>query len=158
MENKYTINEVEYKLNVLKDEEGFWEASLVSEDGNKILQRYGDTVKEAKKDLQDAIEELEFKPGVNNRYVLWGDLSEEEKITKAFSKLYNDGNTKLYQDANTVESDFNTESFGYSEFNECDAQECKYNNDCYCTADRISVGTSDACTCSETECKTFICH
>lgn len=79
MENKYTINEVEYKLSVLKDEEGFWEASLVSDDGNKILQRYGDTVKEAKQDLQNAIEELEFKPGVNNRYVLWGDLSEEEK-------------------------------------------------------------------------------
>lgn len=79
MENKYTINEVEYRLRVLKDEEGFWEASLVSDDGNKILQRYGDTVKEAKQDLQNAIEELEFKPGVNNRYVLWGDLSEEEK-------------------------------------------------------------------------------
>lgn len=79
MENKYIINEVEYRLIVLKDEEGFWEASLVSEDGNKILQRYGDTVKEAKQDLQDAIEELEFKPGINNRYVLWGDLSEEEK-------------------------------------------------------------------------------
>ena len=70
MENKYIINEVEYKLSVLKDEEGFWEASLISEDGNKILQRYGDTVKEAKQDLQDAIEELEFKPDVNNRYVL----------------------------------------------------------------------------------------
>ena len=79
MENKYTINEVEYRLRVLKDEEGFWEASLISEDGNKILQRYGDTVKEAKQDLQDAIEELEFKPDINNRYVLWGDLSEEEK-------------------------------------------------------------------------------
>ena len=79
MENKYIINEVEYRLIVLKDEEGFWEASLVSDDGNKILQRYGDTVKEAKQDLQNAIEELEFKPGVNNRYVLWGDLSEEEK-------------------------------------------------------------------------------
>lgn len=79
MENKYTINKVEYKLSVLKDEEGFWEASLVSDDGNKILQRYGDTVKEAKQDLQDAIEDLEFKPEVNNRYVLWGDLSEEEK-------------------------------------------------------------------------------
>lgn len=74
MENKYTINKVEYKLRVLKDEEGFWEASLISENGNKILQRYGDTVKEAKQDLQDAIEELEFKPGVNNRYVLWGDF------------------------------------------------------------------------------------
>jgi len=50
-------------------------------------------------------------------------LSEEEKIVKAFSKLYNDGQTNLYQDSNTVESDFNTDSFGYSEFNECDAEE-----------------------------------
>ena len=57
----------------------FGKLFLISEDGNKILQRYGDTVKEAKQDLQDAIEELEFKPGINNRYVLWGDLSEEEK-------------------------------------------------------------------------------
>ena len=37
--------------------------------------------------------------------------------------MYNDGQTKLYQDSNTVESDFNTDSFGYSEFNECDAEE-----------------------------------
>lgn len=50
-------------------------------------------------------------------------MSEEEKIVKAFSKLYNDGKTNLYQNSNTVESDFNTESFGYSEFNECNAEE-----------------------------------
>lgn len=39
---------------------------------------------------------------------------------------------------------------------ECDAEECKYNSDCICTADRITVGCSDACCCSDTECKTFI--
>lgn len=50
-------------------------------------------------------------------------MSEEEKIVAAFSKLYNNGETNLYQDSNTVESDFNTDSFGYSEFNECDAEE-----------------------------------
>ena len=40
---------------------------------------------------------------------------------------------------------------------ECDAKECKHNSDNYCSADRICVGGNDACSCSETECKTFIC-
>lgn len=39
---------------------------------------------------------------------------------------------------------------------ECSAEDCKYNSHCLCTADRISVGCSDACCCSETECKTFV--
>ncbi len=38
---------------------------------------------------------------------------------------------------------------------ECEAQECKYNSDCTCTADRIDVGGENACCSSETECKTF---
>ena len=38
---------------------------------------------------------------------------------------------------------------------ECDAEECKYNSDCYCTADRITVGCSSACCCDETACLTF---
>ncbi len=38
---------------------------------------------------------------------------------------------------------------------ECDAVECKYNDDCYCTADRIKVGSSSAHRKDETECMTF---
>lgn len=39
----------------------------------------------------------------------------EESIIKAFEILYGDGETQLYQDDNTVESDFNTDEFKYSE-------------------------------------------
>lgn len=49
--------------------------------------------------------------------------SEEESIIKAFEMLYGDGETQLYQDDNTVESDFNTDEFKFSEFNECNAEE-----------------------------------
>ncbi|MBP5245221.1 MAG: DUF1540 domain-containing protein [Clostridiales bacterium] len=38
---------------------------------------------------------------------------------------------------------------------ECDAEECKYNEDFRCNADRVSIGENDACTCSETCCRTF---
>ncbi len=38
---------------------------------------------------------------------------------------------------------------------ECEAEACKYNEHCTCTADRITIGTSKACCCSETACMTF---
>ena len=38
---------------------------------------------------------------------------------------------------------------------ECDAEECKYNSDCLCTADRITVGCQNAHCCEETACLTF---
>lgn len=49
-------------------------------------------------------------------------MTEAEQISTAFAELYYEGKTKLYQNSDTVESDFSTESFGYSEFNKCDAK------------------------------------
>ncbi len=38
---------------------------------------------------------------------------------------------------------------------ECTAENCKYNNDGECDADKIEVGTSSSSCCRETECETF---
>lgn len=40
----------------------------------------------------------------------------------------------------------------------CHAQSCQYNNDCRCTAGKISVEGGGACRCEETECATFHPH
>lgn len=38
----------------------------------------------------------------------------------------------------------------------CDVKNCAYHDgECYCQADQISVGPSDACSCSDTVCATF---
>lgn len=37
----------------------------------------------------------------------------------------------------------------------CDASACRHNENGACEADRIKVGPSDACSCSDTECRTF---
>ncbi len=47
----------------------------------------------------------------------------EEAIIKAFEILHETVGTQLYQDENTVESDFCTDEFNFSEFNECNAKE-----------------------------------
>lgn len=41
---------------------------------------------------------------------------------------------------------------------DCQAAECRYNQDCRCTAGRISVEGNGACRCQETECATFSCQ
>lgn len=38
---------------------------------------------------------------------------------------------------------------------DCDAKNCKYNEGCTCTADRINVGCASACCCEDTACLTF---
>ena len=40
---------------------------------------------------------------------------------------------------------------------DCQATECKYNNNCSCQAGKISVEGGNACTCGQTECATFDC-
>ncbi len=40
---------------------------------------------------------------------------------------------------------------------ECQATQCKYNDNCQCHAGKISVEGSSACQCSQTECATFKC-
>ena len=37
----------------------------------------------------------------------------------------------------------------------CDAEDCRYNEAGNCEADRIRIGPSDACSCDDTECRTF---
>ncbi len=49
--------------------------------------------------------------------------TDEENIIKAFEILHESKGTNLYQDDNTVESDFCTNEYKYSEFNECGASE-----------------------------------
>lgn len=38
---------------------------------------------------------------------------------------------------------------------ECDVTNCKYNDNEYCTAEQIKIGTVHAKNCHETECETF---
>ena len=38
---------------------------------------------------------------------------------------------------------------------ECDAEDCRYNEDCICNADRITVGCKNAHCSAETACLTF---
>lgn len=38
---------------------------------------------------------------------------------------------------------------------DCSAENCKYNSNRICSADKIQIGTSKANCCSETECETF---
>ena len=40
---------------------------------------------------------------------------------------------------------------------DCQAPECKYNNNCSCQAGKNSVEGGNACTCGQTECATFDC-
>jgi len=37
----------------------------------------------------------------------------------------------------------------------CEARNCKYNEDCDCTAKDIGIGGGNACTCGETKCASF---
>lgn len=41
---------------------------------------------------------------------------------------------------------------------ECQACQCKYNEDRHCSAEQIGIGGSNACRCQETECMTFCCR
>ncbi|MBS5736590.1 MAG: DUF1540 domain-containing protein [Clostridiales bacterium] len=38
---------------------------------------------------------------------------------------------------------------------DCQAKNCRYNSDCNCYANSVSIGGRDACECRETECSTF---
>lgn len=40
-------------------------------------------------------------------------------------------------------------------FIDCQARNCRYNSDCSCFADAVSICGCDACDCKETECSTF---
>lgn len=40
---------------------------------------------------------------------------------------------------------------------DCQAVECRYNDNCHCHAGKISVEGGNACQSSETECATFTC-
>ena len=68
---------------------------------------------EEEKKVRDIIKENEHE---------WRFKSAEEQILEAFEQMYNDCETELYNDKRTVESDFNTDEFNYSEFNECNAE------------------------------------
>lgn len=39
----------------------------------------------------------------------------------------------------------------------CEAVDCIYNKDCKCDARHIGIAGSNACTCGETECASFVC-
>lgn len=70
---------------------------------------------EEEKEIRKIIEENEngeFDYGID-----------EDHIIKAFEILHDTKGTNLYQDDNTVESDFCTDKYKYSEFNECRAEE-----------------------------------
>ena len=40
---------------------------------------------------------------------------------------------------------------------DCQATQCRYNDNCQCHAGKISVEGSNACQCGQTECATFKC-
>lgn len=73
------INGKKFKIRVKKDEEDLWESALCSDDGEKILVRYGETHGEAKKELWDAIRMNGWKEGVDNQYVDLGKMDPEAR-------------------------------------------------------------------------------
>lgn len=59
-------------------------------------------------------------------------VREKDKIALAYEKVRNNDETgicKLYEDERTVESDFRTEKFDYSEYNEMSAEEWLENDE-----------------------------
>lgn len=40
---------------------------------------------------------------------------------------------------------------------DCEAEKCRYNDNCKCQAGHIGISGSQACTCQETECTSFCC-
>ena len=79
MEKKYNINGVEYKLTCRFDGE-LYEATCLDYEGNSCrLYGYGDTRGEAIRELACRLSEMDIRPGVENRLVLWSDLTEEQK-------------------------------------------------------------------------------
>lgn len=79
MENKYKINGIEYKLTCRFDGE-LYEATCIDYEGNSCrLYGYGDTRGEAIRELACRLSEMDIRPGVENRLVLWSDLTEEQK-------------------------------------------------------------------------------
>ncbi len=40
---------------------------------------------------------------------------------------------------------------------DCEAENCKYNEDCKCHAGHIGIAGGQACSCQETECASFCC-
>lgn len=74
MEKEYIINDVVYSYQNRFDD-GLYEARLIDfETGNVFLSRYGDTKKEAERELSMAIDEEDIHPGINNIVVKWDDL------------------------------------------------------------------------------------
>ena len=40
---------------------------------------------------------------------------------------------------------------------DCEAEKCRYNNNCKCSAGHIGISGGQACSCKETECASFTC-
>lgn len=41
---------------------------------------------------------------------------------------------------------------------DCEAEKCKYNENCSCHAGHIGIAGGQACKCQETECTSFVCR
>lgn len=77
MEKEYIINGIAYSYQNHFDD-GLFEARLIDfETGNVFLSRYGETKKEAERELSESIEEEGLQPGIDNIVVKWDDLDSE---------------------------------------------------------------------------------
>lgn len=79
MSNNYKINGTHYHVECHFDGE-MYEATLEDRGGNKLpFFGYGYKPGEARHELSERLFEYDIKPGIDNRYVNWNDLSEEIK-------------------------------------------------------------------------------
>ena len=77
MEKEYIINGIAYSYQNHFDD-GLFEARLIDfETGNVFLSRYGETKKEAERELSNVIKEEGLQPGIDNIVVKWDDLDSE---------------------------------------------------------------------------------
>lgn len=65
-----------------------------------------------------------------------------------------DSFTDCKEDAMTNSCDCENEACDCAEI-DCEAENCRYNENGECEAERIEVGKCSSCCCSETECETF---
>ena len=77
MEKEYIINGIAYSYQNHLDDDLFESRLIDCKTGNVFLSRYGETKREAERELSDAIEEEGLQPGIDNIVVKWDDLVPE---------------------------------------------------------------------------------
>lgn len=77
--------------------------------------------------------------------------------TNSFGGSYSNFQSNSYSGAAGMGMGNSTGSASACSCVDCQAVQCKYNDNCHCNAGKISVEGGNACQSSQTECATFTC-